>query len=532
MQTDRPSLSATDEQWGSLRALNLYRVFLAVLFISVAYFNTHEVLRLTQADFFIAIASIYLAASLIFVGLSYYTAKNFTTQVAGPVYIDIVVLTLLMHASVGVASGIGMLMIIVIAATGLLLGGRMAILFAAIASVSILGEHVYRILYVKEILGSSTQAGLLGISLFGTALLTRALSKRASQSAELASKRGIDLANLSELNEQIIQRMESGIVVLDDNNQVQHLNHAARNILNSELELPTPLPNLSAILYQAFQHWNKWDHTTIVPAISDIGDIQVRFRHLGKDAFSGTLIYLEDISAITDKLQQKKLAAIGRLTASIAHEIRNPLSAINHASQLLSESEKIEPEDKRLTEIIEQHTARVDHIIESITQLSRKDPLHSEDVILNRWLKHFIEEFQYGQAELNNGLNDVSVQFSSREIMIQFDANHLHQIMSNLCTNALTHGGGQIQITLDKDKNNTPYIDVRDNGKGIHSDIVKEIFEPFFTTSSQGTGLGLYITNQLCEVNNAQVTYESNKGNGMKEKGACFRVSFHHFKQS
>jgi two-component system sensor histidine kinase PilS (NtrC family) len=248
------------------------------------------------------------------------------------------------------------------------------------------------------------------------------------------------------------------------------------------------------------------------------------FTRLGKDRHSGTLIFLEDTVRTAKQAQQMKLASLGRLTASIAHEIRNPLGAISHAEQLLAESESLSLPDKRLTEIIHKHTERVNAIIENVLQLSRRGNASPELFKLKQWLDHFAEEFV---LSLRINQEELQIDVQPETLMVNFDNTQFHQIVWNLCHNGIRHSQNceanpklELVGRLNNDTQR-PYLDVIDHGAGIDPEHIQHIFEPFFTTESKGSGLGLYISKELCEANNAHISYLPNQGGS-----SCFRIEF------
>jgi len=210
---------------------------------------------------------------------------------------------------------------------------------------------------------------------------------------------------------------------------------------------------------------------------------------------------------MAQQAQQLKLASLGRLTASIAHEIRNPLSAITHAGQLLDEAEQINPADRRLTEIIQTHSKRVNTIIENVMQLSRRQQTHSEELNLGRWLRDFYQEFCHdnpGSADIMN------IHLYPENIMVRFDSSQLTQIVTNLCKNSIRHcrASDAPWILLRaglSDDGNRPFLEITDNGPGVADEDINKLFEPFFTSANEGTGLGLYIARELGESNQTQL---------------------------
>jgi len=218
-----------------------------------------------------------------------------------------------------------------------------------------------------------------------------------------------------------------------------------------------------------------------------------------------------------------KLASLGRLSASIAHEIRNPLGAISHAGQLLSESESLGEEDRRMTNIIEDHSKRVNNIIENVMRISRREPAVPAEIELGSYLRDFVEEFR-SSHELDS--NTIKLNIKKKAIDARMDPGQLNQVLWNLCENGMRYSKSKAALDLEcavREDSKRPYIDVIDHGPGIAADIVDNLFEPFFTTDSGGTGLGLYISKELCEANQATLNLQSNT-----EHGCTFRINFSH----
>jgi two-component system sensor histidine kinase PilS (NtrC family) len=449
---------------------------------------------------------------------------DFYFQVLLQLGLDIGAITLLMHASSGVSSGLGMLLVVVIAAGGILTVGRTASALAALATLAVLFEHSYSFLS-RDFDGSDyAQAGLLGATLFATALLAQVLAAQIRESEALAAQRGLDLANMDQLNEYIIQRLQSGVLVVSGDGAIRLMNQAGQALLGlPNGEIGRPLARVAPPLARELALWREeralYKSAVIRPAL-DKGGILPKFISLG--ASYGTLIFLEDTSVTARQAQQLKLASLGRLTASIAHEIRNPLGAISHASQLLSESSTLNASEQRLLEIILNHCGRVNDIIKNVLQLSRRKHSRLEAVALKPWLLHFLEEF-CRTKEINRV--EVTLQVNPEHIQAYVNPSQLHQIVWNLCDNAWRHsqGSGRLphfQITTGiKGNTGQVFLDVMDTGLGIPEETADKIFEPFFST--QGTGLGLYLARELSECNGASLEYYP-----ASDGGSCFRLCF------
>ena len=499
-----------EQAWSLLKIFFFYRLIVSSLFV-ILFFNPFDFSLLE-----IQITELYSYTSRSYLGLTilsgicvFWRLLSYTSQAQIVIFTDIIFITLLMHACGGINSGIGILLAASIAAGGLLIGGRCALLFAALASLSVLTEQFYPIGSHSLANASFAYAGMLGASFFTIAYLSYVLAKWTEQSKTLASQHEQTISNLEELNQYIIQHLQSGIIILNSRQQIIICNEAALNILNSSDSSyqPLHLTDISEQLSASFQLWlTDITQDFALIQLPDQNQIHIRFSVLNTHQEIFHMIILEDISLYNQRLQQSKLASLGQLTASIAHEIRNPLGAISHAGQLLSEAPTLSPQDLRLTEIIRSHCQRVNTIIEDILQLSRRHPSKKEKINLNVWVQSFLPSF-IEETDCNPDSFDINEKES--DLWIFMDAGHLKQIFDNLCSNALKYGnsGKQkiiIEISLSE---KMPCICVLDNGPIIDTETVKHLFEPFFTTSSTGTGLGLYISKELAELNQAKLSY-------------------------
>lgn len=518
--------SGTNLTWNALRFLDVYRLLLAgVLFSSTLLETPLKPFGEYAPQLFSALSAFYLVFAVTCGFALLWRWPPLRHQIYIQVLVDIAAITLLMHASGGVDSGLGILLVVVVAGGGLFLPGRTAMFFAAVATLSTLSESVYVHWQALALPGSYTLAGMLGASYFATAILTQYLARSARASEALAAQRAADLANMQQLTEYIIDRMQTGIMVLDAGGTVRLMNESAARLL----ALPRPaaartLDRIAPDLAQQFHAWQQDVHsaTHIIRPASVSADILPRFARLGTETTSGTLIFLEDVSAISQQAQHLKLAALGRLAASIAHEIRNPLGAISHAGQLLRESSSLNAEDARLTDIVCDQSQRMNKIISNVLQLSRRDHTHQADVPLQSWLDDFITQFAHNHQLTGE---DIVIEHPGNGIMVHIDPGQLHQVLWNLCENGLRYSGlhqcPRLKLRCDPGPESAaPHIDVINFGPSITPEVAQHIFEPFFTTEQSGTGLGLYIARELCELNQARLNYIP------VPEGSCFRITF------
>ncbi len=517
--------------WGPLNFLNLYRLLISGLFVTF-YFSGNPFPQLAShnTQLFFGASGGYLISALIFGMMIRLRTPDFNLQIHIQILSDIVFTTLIMHSSGGVQSGLGTLIIISIAGGSIVIRGRHSLLFASVASLAVLFEEYYNTLEGVYLEGSSLQAGILGITFFTTAIITHFVARHIRESEALALKRGVDLANMSQLTEHIIQRMQTGIMVIDQYNRLRLINESAWHMLG--MPSVTNNPYLSALNKELNDSYKNWlsDNEVVASPIAltpEYPSLLPRFAQLSQEENPATLIFLEDASAMSREAQQLQLAALGRLTASIAHEVRNPLGAISHAGQLLAESPNMDQADLRLTQIIADHSKRVNTIIENVMQLGRGNQSYPQLVKLNDYLEIFLNDFMMGN---NTQRKDFLIQAEEDDVQVRFDPSHLQQILTNLCENGIRHttsdektkGKYKIEFHMGiSENNNRPYLDITDHGGGIDEDTAAHIFEPFFTTAETGTGLGLYISRELAECNQAHLTLLQNK-----EEGSTFRLTF------
>jgi two-component system sensor histidine kinase PilS (NtrC family) len=507
------------QAWLLLSVFLCYRLVLACLFILLFYSRWgSSIISIDNSRLYIYSSYSYLILSVMSAICIIWRLTGYTLQAQLLIYSDIVILTLLMHACGGVNSGIGTLLGVSIASGGLLIGGRCAIFFAALASLSVLTEQIVADYTGRFQPGSYSYAGMFGASFFTIALLSYVLAKRSEQTLQLADQQQHTIIKLEELNQYIIQHLQSGIIISNKNKMVQMANEASLRLLNLSA-LPGNLGEISGHLSRSFDSWlANPEQDFVLLQLSNQTEIHSRFMPLPTVHEFYYMLIIEDIALYNQRVQQSKLASLGRLTASIAHEIRNPLGAISHAGQLLSENPTLSPQDLRLTKIIQTHSGRVNHIIEDILEISRRSDSRREKIYLKPWLTQYMSNFI-----LEQGINaDTFNLLQSDEQLCAFiDPGHLKQIMDNLCQNALKYGkseAGPINLRVIIFQQ-APCIEVIDNGSGIKHEHISHLFEPFFTTSSSGTGLGLYISRELAELNQAKLSYHLTDGNR-----SCFRL--------
>ncbi|HWJ04699.1 MAG TPA: HAMP domain-containing sensor histidine kinase [Steroidobacteraceae bacterium] len=517
--------------WRVLSLLNVYRLLLPMLLLMVFFFDapTQSVGR-EHPGLFLAVAVGWFAFALACLQTIGRKMPSVQWQAMIQLTVDAIMVAVLIHASGGVKSGLATLLVLPVGATATLVERRYALLGTSVVALATLVETT---LSVLQGVGSSSDfliTGLSGASLFAITLLAIPFADRLRASEALAKQREIDLANLNELNQFIVQHLRESILVVDEFDRVRLVNETAARLLRGAPVLPgTSIALISprlAFLLDAWRRQTSDRRDTVGEIVGVDGGTTVapHFVALSQTGTGPVLVFLEDTSVIAERAQQSKLAALGRLSASIAHEIRNPVGAMSHAGQLLRESPTLTPEDRQLTQIIEKNGIRVSQIIENVLQLSRRETTRQEQFDVVDWLGGFVREY-VETAQVDANRFNIDAPLHTRSLDVAFDRSHLHQVLWNLFDNAFNHGRGALP-TLDLKvgriaSNGRPYLEVADRGDGIDPTQAERIFEPFFTTGRGGTGLGLFISRELCQSNGALLVYEPRPGGG-----SIFRVVF------
>jgi len=467
----------------------------------------------------------YAILSLLFALFIHMGWPRYISQCRLQILADIVIAILLYYASAGRGAGLEILLFISVSASGILLGGRAALAAASAASILLILEHFYVIATNQRSIGGFTTLGFIGGGLFVTAFIIYYLSLLLRKTEMEIEQQNLDLQKLSNINELIVEQLHSGVVVVDQSLQLKLINQSARKLL--DIPATSPLPgNLKGLLPDITLDVDDLEKNTVgiesKIRLPSGKKLLTRYKPLGNSFENGYIILLDDYSQIEQDQRNEKFIAMGRLSASIAHEIRNPLGAISHAGQLLAESPAIKRKDNRLVEIIENQSHRINQIIQTILELGQTNEQKLQKFPLNEWLTKIINNFTN-----EKGLADGSIQINgNKSITACGDPEQLQHVILNLLSNSMNYANTEtrpfITITVDEDESDTvASVSISDNGPGIAEEICENIFEPFFTTSSTGNGLGLYIARKICLSNHGYLDYiPGNNGN------SHFRLTF------
>ncbi|MDR1709978.1 MAG: PAS domain-containing sensor histidine kinase [Candidatus Accumulibacter sp.] len=512
-----PPISST--HWKALIYFNIYRLCVAFLLVisSMYQLSPLSLDRPGRLDFQMAVVASYFLANAASLAVLCVYRRRFNWQLSVQVLLDVLVLVLLTHAADNLRGSLVILLLVTLAGAGLVGQGRLVLLYAALATIAVLGEEALRLFQGKSGTVDFFETGLFCASFFAVAVSARLLANRVITNEELARRRGEALRNQTIVNQRVIEEMQDGVLVLDREGNIRQHNPRIEHLLGLGNPDEHTLSAYSTELSLGFQNWCSHGGGEPVVIRAPASGLELRARFIATESSAGdVLILLEDIGRLQDQARQLKLAALGRLTANIAHEIRNPLSAIKHASELLRE-ESAGPTGERLLRIVLDNARRVERIVSDVLEVGRRDRVHREFIDLRQALPLFVEEFAL-KEEVPAGI--VGIEISGRAVML-FDRSHLNQILWNLVGNALRHCRKETgSITLRaQDRERGVDLHVIDDGEGVDAAHREQIFEPFFTTHSRGTGLGLYIARELCEANGARLGFVDNPA------GADFCIS-------
>jgi two-component system sensor histidine kinase PilS (NtrC family) len=518
-----PADRVPDSFWVSLRYFNVYRIAVVAVFLGTAAFY-HDELPIGQHSLplFLYACGVYLLVACVFQAAMFLLRERFNLQLSLHVCADIAAITVLMYASGGMKSGLGVMLLISLTGAALVAPRRLTYLYAALAAIAALLEQGYWVLVFDSPTSNFLQPGLLSIGYFATVGITSQLAQRVVANETLARQRGRALLSQQRVNQLVLADMQDGVLVLDMAGRVTQANPQVARLLGVERMAGAAF---AALLPDAAGRWAAWrrDSAGRGPGVADVSargrDLRVRFIDAGTEE-QFTVVFVEDMSRLREQAQQLKLAALGRLTANIAHEIRNPLSAISHAAELLGEEQGgaapaagAQSEARgdrrgdiaRLTRIIRDNTLRLDRLVSDVLQLNRRDRVEAERIQLTPWLTGFIAEFARNESVAAERL----VLEVGREASVRFDRGHLHQVLWNLLRNAARHASqapGAVRLVVRVLADQVE-LNVIDDGAGVSRENQGQLFEPFFTTYSAGTGLGLYLARELCAANGAALDY-------------------------
>ena len=443
--------------------------------------------------------------------------------------VDICALTVMLYANGGPSLQMSMLYMVVVMAANILLPAGRALIIALLAAITVIYQQFFYSLVQSTDISSIGNAALLALSFIGVSLFGQLITQRLRLVESLAQQRSREITQLQTINQKIIEQIDTGLLVLDEHYNILLINNAAKQlafsslptsiITQSEPMVGQPLASVHPELAEQIQQALDQEHCELLfYAQTKKYDLNIQLTKLQHDGEApNILVSMQSLQRLNQKVQQLKLASLGQLTASIAHEIRNPLAAISQASELMAES-ALDDTNQDLIKLIQRQTKRLDLIIEDILQMSRRKTIKPQQLMLKNWLIKLLDD------DLSSIKQSIQIQIAA-DVSVWFDALQLQHILVNLLQNAVHHSKKLhefpiIRVLASQDAQQHVILDVMDSGPGVSAKALETLFEPFFTTEPNGTGLGLYLSKAFCEANDAQLLYIP------QTRGACFRIVF------
>ncbi|HET9049830.1 MAG TPA: ATP-binding protein [Chiayiivirga sp.] len=522
---DIDSANGDDALRRELYFFTLYRLLVASLFALLASGSMpDEWVALNRPGLAASVAGIYLIVAVLLLIYARRSETALAAQAIVGVVLDILATVLMVHAVQHLQTGVAMTLIVTFGAAAVLLPLRTTITLAITAGAFLLFEYT-----ISRVAPGVDRRSLIEILVCALAYLAMAklgdlVGRQMRDSHALARQREAEVENLSQINELVIRRMRTGVLVVDVAGNVHLHNEAAWHLLGQPSGDPLMLGDIAPELAQRLFQWRMDDSRNEGKNLQlreDVPSVIPRFAGLGTSS-ELFVIFLDDTSLVSRRAEELTLTNLGRLSASIAHEIRNPLAAISYSAQLLEESPDLPDADRRLVEIILNHCLRMNGIIENVLSLSRRERSKPEAIDTVRWVQGFVDDFKLSHPSDSSEMRAVS---QGQELECVVDPQQLEQVVSCLVQNAIRHGhlpGQPARITVATRRvgeNGAIVVEVLDRGPGIPAKVAEKIFEPFVTTHELGNGLGLYIARQLCEANQAALEFVPMAG------GSCFRVT-------
>ena len=501
--------------WRTLQTFNVTRIAIALVLLAYLTINARQGFWLYEGFLYQQTCAAYLALAVGLAMFAFWQRRRLLLQLCAGIAADLVMITILYVAAGGARSGLAILYLFPLAGSAVLAPMVLALFFTALVALAMLLESAYQLLNIPSD-STISQAGLYGAAFFAAVYLLNRLAARLIRQEQLAIEHRMGLQVQQAINQLVIADMGDGVLVTGRDTTIFTVNPAAERMLGlagAESPRQGRLDNIAwlAPIADAYFAWTEGAGPAFVvlkPAEGPTVHLRLRFASIGTagDDNERVVVFLQNVSEIEDRAQELKLASMGRLTASIAHEVRNPLSAIGHAGSLLGE-DATDAVQLRLVHIINDNVSRLNRMIEDILRLSRKAQPGNEPVSLATLVPEMVEEFRDAQA-LRPGFIHVGMLDEGR---VLFDPLHLREVLVNLMSNALRYASGRdasIRLFMVTDAAHRRELHVQDDGAAITPQVRAHLFEPFYTTSSKGTGLGLYVARELCMNNGAMLDYE------------------------
>lgn len=498
-----------------LKYFSFYSVVITVVLISL-YFADVDLGFLGQNDpkVYPMVLSLHACITIVFLALAFSAGQAHYDHLLAFFLLDISLLAALIYSS-GTGTSLSYLMIVGIAVGNALLSGQKGLLISAWAAISII--FVENRFAVGGQAYSYVNAGTLGIIFFITALVIQSLVKRLHLSVDINRTQADSLMSMEQLTKLVLKRLDTGVLVLDENDEVIFQNTAAQRLLG----FPGAVRVLPERLKAAYEEYKRFPKYKAQPFKTGptTAKVQPMFSPLMPGTDRGNVIFIEDTNVVYQQAQRLKQASLGKMAASIVREIKEPMQNIYKVAKAMSNSMGAEKYRNHL----KGNAVHIERIIKNVQSLSQSKATEFDKQNIGEWASNLVQSFE--KSVLTGVQLDIKV---SRDAMdVYYDASQIRQVLVNLLENAAFFSKqkskefARVTVLIGRNKiSKQAIIEIQDNGYGVGIDDLDHIFEPFYSSELNKSGLGLYLAKQFCEMNMARLDYVST------QQGARFRITF------
>ena len=454
-------------------------------------------------------------------------ARVFGTPWLTTIGVDLLAFSALHMLAPGSSLNYVALLVLPVLMAGVLTPRPLALATAAVVAIMLLVTAWVDGLSGTNLTQLLTQAALAGSGFFVITVLAGELAGRLARE-ELSARGNMEMARQqAALNRLVIEEMQDGILVVDRRGRVRAANPAARRLLApTGMSRPAPFQlrgveawsGLVRTVEQAFVE-SSWPEAgrdvslQFEPGSSRTLRVRVRFtRHKAAQANEDfCVLFLEDVRNMQARSRQEKLAAMGRVSAGIAHEIRNPLAAIAQANALMAE-DATDPAQRQLTRMVADNVERLKRIVDDVIEVAPGQVDDVRAIDATAMVAAICSDWARSVGLRLGDQSALRVELPPQPLGVAFDAEHLRRVLVNLLDNAHRHASGRpgaVVLRLDSRDDARAFLSVASDGEPIAPEVERYLFEPFFSTRSRGTGLGLYICRELCERYGASIDYRA-----------------------
>jgi two-component system sensor histidine kinase PilS (NtrC family) len=500
-----------------LKYFSMYSVVITVALVSL-YFMDIDLgfLGINDPKIYPMVLSLHASITIVFLALAFSAGQAHYDHLLAFFLLDVTLIGALIYSS-GTGNSLSYLMIVGVAVGNSLLTGQKGLLISAWAAICLL--FVENRFAVEGHAHNYVNAGTLGFIFFITAFVIQALVKRLHISVDINRIQADNLLSMEQLTKLVLKRLETGVLVINENEEIVFQNTAAQRLLG----FPGPVRVLPGKLHQAYLEYKKFPNykPDTFKAGPTTAKVQPMFAELMPGADRGTVVFIEDTNVVYQQAQRLKQVSLGKLAAGIVREIKEPMQRIYSIAHEMSQASIAS--GKAFHQPIKDHSQHIERIINNVQNLSNTKATKFDKQNLGMWTAATAKKLEH--TTLKNVKIELKVSRTPMEAY--FDSSQIRQALSSILENAAYFAKernaefARVTILVGRNKvSKQNIIEIQDNGYGVGLDDLDHIFEPFYSSEASKSGLGLYLAKQFCEMNMARLDYVAS------QEGARFRITF------